>query len=129
MIRFYQELLDFCKLKNIKFQGHTCLGGAYCDILLGHPCVKKGIATKLVLTPADVLFKYAMKKVGHVIIKSATPARVNNAVEKLNDKGFNMGGEDMKRLSGLADNVNLTNFKDTTILLSWLKEYSPSVYD
>ncbi|GMI16474.1 hypothetical protein TrLO_g12840 [Triparma laevis f. longispina] len=129
-IKWDQELFDYCKDEGIRFQGHSCLGGGAAGgkVLLENRVVGE-IAKGLCVTAADVLFRYAHKKIGNVIVKSVRVERVLGAVEELRNPDWDIGAEDMRRLEGLAEGVELVNFDDGVCLFSWLREFSPSRYD
>mmetsp|Transcript_17385 Transcript_17385/g.35900 ORF Transcript_17385/g.35900 Transcript_17385/m.35900 type:complete len:356 (-) Transcript_17385:21-1088(-) len=136
MIKFDKELYDYCKNNNIAYQGHSCLGGPFNGLLLSNPTVVS-IASSLDVTPADVLFKYALNMLGNIIIKSVNPARIKSAVAQIKNVNFDLAPSDMKRLSSLSNSiVQYENFEDgsngtpdSTTLFSWLKEKSPSAYN
>ncbi|XP_049884903.1 uncharacterized oxidoreductase YtbE-like [Pectinophora gossypiella] len=94
------ELLKYCKEKEIVVQGYCPFGGASAanKTLLEDPVVKK-IAKKLNVTCAQVCLVWALQKDVAVIPKSSNAARIK---ENISLK-FRIPEEDMKALDALGE--------------------------
>ncbi|GMH83607.1 hypothetical protein TrVE_jg11375 [Triparma verrucosa] len=127
LITLPPNLLNFLHINNITYQAHTCLGGRS-KFLLNHPTVIK-IAEKLRVETADVLFRYAKKKVGNIIIKSDYPEKVIKNFRIMKCGEWDITEEDMNRLDGFKEEVEFKGFGEGGTVFSWVREESPSFYD
>jgi diketogulonate reductase-like aldo/keto reductase len=127
LITLPPSLLNFLQKNNIKYQAHTCLCGRS-KFLLNHPLVHE-ISERLSVDAADVLFRYAKKKVGNVIIKSDSPEKVIKNFTTIKFKEWDIAEEDMKRLDGIKEGVEFKGFGEGGTVFSWVREECPSFYD
>jgi glycerol 2-dehydrogenase (NADP+) len=98
-----QEIVDFCKEKNIHVTAYSPLGST------GSPLFEEegvqGVARKHKVGPATVLLSFHIPRGSSVLAKSVTPSRIDE-----NRKLVELDAEDMAILDAISQNKGFTRY-------------------
>ena len=112
------EVRELCKSYGIVFQAYASLGAGSLG-LLEHSAIAK-IATKHIVTPSQVLLRWAYQQGCAVVPKSVNPDRQRCNIDIFN---FELSEEDMEELNSLE-----TAEKGQNTMVGWLREHDPDFY-